>query len=131
MKSFIIKHKKLLIILAVLILLYVLIPVLHRWAPPFHLFHLDAEKNTAIEVVHWGESVRFEDPEEIKQLVERLNATCFKFWMLTLPRGGSDYILHIYQGNKDTFCEVGPGYLIDGISYSTDMSYISTNLFSD
>lgn len=75
--------------------------------------------------------MRFEDPEEIAQLVERLNDTCFKFWMLTLPRGGSDYILHIYQGNKDTICEVGPGYLIDGISYSTDMAYISTDLFPD
>lgn len=52
MKNFGLKHKKLLIVLAVLILLYVLIPVLHRWAPPFHLFHLDAEKVTAIEVVH-------------------------------------------------------------------------------
>lgn len=129
--ALIVKHKKLLIILAVLILLYILIPVLHRWAPPFHLFHLEAEKVTAIEVQHWDEIIRFEDSEKIEQLVDRLNHTCFTFWIPTLPSGGSDYILHIYQGSKHSSYSVGPNYLQDGVSYSANMAFISTDLFSD
>lgn len=126
------KHKKLFIVLAVLILLYILIPVLQKWAPPFHLFHLEAENVTAIEVRHWDETVRFEDPEEIAQLVDRLNHTCFSFWMPVLPSGGSDYILHIYQGSKDTHYSVGPKHLQDGVlTYWTDLAFMTTDLFSD
>lgn len=72
------KRKKVFVVIAVILALYVLIPVLSRQAPPFRLFHLNADKVTAIEVVHWGQSVQFDDPEEVTEIVNRLNHTYSK-----------------------------------------------------
>ena len=94
------KRSKVLLVIAAILALYVLIPVLSRQAPPFRLFHLDADKVTAIEVVHWGQSVQFDDPEEVTEIVNRLNHTCLYGWIPLLPRGGSDYILHILRRSR-------------------------------
>ena len=128
MGSFCKKYKKILICLCILIMFYVLIPVLTRHALPFHLFHLDKEEVTAIEVTHWDTVTRIEDPNELEEVVERLNHTWFQFWIPVIPSGGADYVLHIYKGKSHESYSVGPGYFEDGIMYHTDMEYITTDI---
>ena len=125
------KRSKVLLVIAVILALYVLIPVLSCQAPPLRLFHLNADKVTAIEVVHWGQSVQFDDPEEVTEIVNRLNHACLYGWILPLPRGGSDYILHIYYGEDEKVYTITPSGLIDGAAYFTDMKFLTTDLFPD
>ena len=125
------KRSKVLLVIAVILALYVLIPVLSRQAPPFRLFHLNADKVTAIEVVHWGQSVQFDDPEEVTEIVNRLNHACLYGWIPLLPRGGSDYILHIYYGENERVYTITPSGLIDGAAYFADMKFLTTDLFPD
>jgi len=130
MKQWCIKHKKLLITLAILICLYILIPVMALQAPPFHLFHLDADRVTAIEIDHNGEIVRYEAPEEIQPLVAQLNSTRFSYWYMMLPMSGSDYTLAIEHGGKRDIYEVGPTHIQPGtwMIYRADFSFVSTDV---
>lgn len=124
------KRRKILVVLAIIIALYVFIPMIHRQTPPFRLFHLDANKITGIEVVHWGQCVQFEQPEEITELVEKLNHVYFFFWIPISPRGGSDYILHIHYEGAEEVYTVAPSGFVDGIGYFADMKFLTTELFS-
>lgn len=100
--------------MTIILILYVAIPVMALQSPPFHVFHLDPERVKGIEVVHWGESVKFEEPEELSELVDKLNHTHYFFWVLIPPKGGSDYILHIYYGTRDISYTLGSDGLSDG-----------------
>ena len=87
-----------------------------------------SDKVTAIEVVHWGQSVQFDDPEEVTEIVNRLNHACLYGWIPLLPRGGSDYILHIYYGENERVYTITPSGLIDVAAYFADMKFLTTDL---
>lgn len=130
MKASGVRHKKAFLILIVLLLLYVFIPVFSRGALPFHLFRLNAEEITAIEIDHWSDRVVITDPEEITVLVDKLNHVCFRWWYIPLPAGGTDYILRIYQGdNEEMYGMSHLGSMNDGaVRYIADLTFITSDI---
>ena len=129
MKSFAYRHKKLLIVFGILLLLYVLIPVLYLWAPPFHIFNLDADEISFIEVTHWDQTISYDDPELIHEIVDKLNRTTYRYWLIPIPRGGSDYILRIYSGSNMDGYVVGENFVHSGwITFGADMAFVSTDV---
>ena len=128
MKRYFARHKRGVILICVMVVLYICIPVLERQAPPFHLFRLDADRVTRIEVAHWGNSIWIEEPSEVAKYVEKLNHTHYFFWMPVL--GQSDYILTIYfTGSKKSYM-LSSGELGAGLAYFADLEYF-TDLFPD
>ena len=113
-------------VVIVLLVCYIMIPVLSRMAPPFHVFHLTAEDVKEISIWKSDEnnsvvsSYTMDDPEEIEEMVEKLNDVHFYFWVLLMPSGKEGYGLEIQEkdNSKEVF-EVQPHTVSIGFSNKT------------
>lgn len=131
MKAFVIRHKKLLFILAILLLLYLAIPMMYQGKYPGKLFELDADQITAIELHdEYGQFITIEDPEEIASLTEQLNSRRYWLWRFDGPLTGCSYGMTIYKGNQTESYTVEPNYVEDGLLFYTDMTFI-TDYFAE
>ena len=124
-------------VVIVLLVCYIMIPVLSRMAPPFHVFHLTAEDVKEISIWKSDEnnfvvsSYTMDDPEEIEEMVEKLNNVRFYFWVLLMPSGKEGYGLEIQEkDNSREVFEVQPHTVSIGLGYFADMRFV-TDFFSE
>ena len=75
-------------------------------------------------------SYTMDDPEEIEEMVEKLNDVHFYFWVLLMPSGKEGYGLEIQEkdNSKEVF-EVQPHTVSIGLGYFADMRFV-TDIFS-
>ena len=136
LKKFFRTHEIGVCVVVVLLVYYIMIPVLSRMAPPFHVFHLEAENVKEISIWKSDEnnsvvsSYTMDDPEEIEEMVEKLNDVHFYFWVLLMPSGKEGYGLEIQEkdNSKEVF-EVRPHTVSIGLGYFADMRFV-TDIFS-
>ena len=136
LKKFFRTHEIGVCVVVVLVVYYIMIPVLSRMAPPFHVFHLEAENVKEISIWKSDEnnsvvsSYTMDDPEEIEEMVEKLNDVHFYFWVLLMPSGKEGYGLEIQEkdNSKEVF-EVQPHTVSIGLGYFADMRFV-TDIFS-
>ena len=136
LKKFFRTHEIGVCVVVVLLVYYIMIPVLSRMAPPFHVFHLEAENVKEISIWKSDEnnsvvsSYTMDDPEEIEEMVEKLNDVHFYFWVLLMPSGKEGYGLEIQEkdNSKEVF-EVQPHTVSIGLGYFADMRFV-TDIFS-
>lgn len=139
MKEFVKQHKVLVIVIGILVLfsIYLLIPMSIRGVWPFEICEYDPAEVIAIEVTREAKTVRIEDPEQIRELIEELNDRRYFIWTSDWSIASEGlYVLRICEGEKlkdiDTW-HVYPGSIKDmkhGIVMETDMRFI-TSLISE
>lgn len=136
LKKFFRTHEIGICVVVVLLAYYIMIPVISRMAPPFHIFHLRAENVKEISISQSDENnsilsiYTINNPEEIEEMVEKLNDIHFYFWVLYMPSDKEGYGIQIQEkDNSREFFEIQPNRVSMGLEYFADMRFI-TDLFS-
>lgn len=126
-KSWCLRHKKLLITLGILLILYLVIPMASRAMYPGVIFQLDPERVTAIELHdEYGNFITIEDKTELSSLTDQLNRRRYIFWRFDMNiLTDCSYGMTVYYGIQHQSYILEENWIQDGLIFYTDMEFIT------